>query len=54
VIGDPRLTDKPYGRRIWQSLPPMRRTRSLDDVVAFLSDGAYQNFHQGFTGTPAT
>ena len=27
VICDPRLTDKPYGRRIWQVLPPMRRTR---------------------------
>ena len=28
VICDPRLIDKPYGRRIWQSLPPMRRTRA--------------------------
>ena len=27
AICDPRLTDKPYGRRIWQSLPPMKRTR---------------------------
>jgi len=55
VIGDPRLTDKPYGRRIWQSLPPMRRTRSLDDVIAFLSADGYQNFHQGLAaGTPAT
>ena len=35
MICDPRLTDKPYGRRIWQSLPPMRRTRELADVVAF-------------------
>jgi len=35
MICDPRLTDKPYGRRIWQSLPPMRRTRDLDDVLAF-------------------
>jgi ATP-dependent DNA helicase DinG len=35
MICDPRLTDKPYGRRIWQSLPPMRRTRDLGDVVAF-------------------
>ena len=36
AICDPRLTDKPYGRRIWQSLPPMRRTREQADAVAFL------------------
>ncbi len=35
MICDPRLTDKPYGRRIWRSLPPMRRTRELADVEAF-------------------
>jgi ATP-dependent DNA helicase DinG len=35
MICDPRLVNKPYGRRIWQSLPPMRRTRELADVVAF-------------------
>ncbi len=32
MICDPRLVTKPYGRRIWQSLPPFRRTR--DEVVA--------------------
>ena len=36
VICDPRLIDKPYGRRIWQSLPPMRRTRDEDEAAAFL------------------
>ena len=36
AICDPRLTDKPYGRRIWQSLPPMKRTREEADAVAFL------------------
>jgi ATP-dependent DNA helicase DinG len=35
MIGDPRLVDKPYGKRIWKSLPPMRRTRDLADVQAF-------------------
>ncbi|HEY5862737.1 MAG TPA: ATP-dependent DNA helicase [Casimicrobiaceae bacterium] len=35
MICDPRLTDKPYGRRIWQSLPPMRRTRDEAEAVAF-------------------
>ena len=35
MICDPRLISKPYGRRIWQSLPPMRRTRSEVEAVAF-------------------
>lgn len=38
MICDPRLVGKPYGRRVWQSLPPMRRTRILDDVIGFFSD----------------
>ncbi len=36
MICDPRLVDKPYGRRIWQALPPMQRTREAGDAVAFL------------------
>jgi ATP-dependent DNA helicase DinG len=36
AICDPRLTDKPYGRRIWQSLPPMKRTREDAEAIAFL------------------
>jgi ATP-dependent DNA helicase DinG len=35
MICDPRLVDKPYGGKIWRSLPPMRRTRELADVEAF-------------------
>ncbi|MBI1395827.1 MAG: ATP-dependent DNA helicase [Betaproteobacteria bacterium] len=35
TICDPRLVGKPYGRRIWQSLPPMKRTRVLDEAVSF-------------------
>ncbi|WP_250472426.1 ATP-dependent DNA helicase [Caballeronia sp. GAFFF1] len=38
MICDTRLVDKPYGRRIWQSLPPFKRTRELDVVRAFFSD----------------
>ncbi|MEP7328176.1 MAG: ATP-dependent DNA helicase [Betaproteobacteria bacterium] len=38
AICDPRLTDKPYGKRIWQSLPPMRRTREAEDAVNFLRE----------------
>ncbi len=35
MICDPRLITKHYGKRIWRSLPPMRRTRVLDEVLAF-------------------
>jgi len=35
MIGDTRLVDKPYGKRIWQSLPPMKRTRIAAEAVAF-------------------
>lgn len=38
MICDRRLLDKPYGRRIWMSLPPMRRSRSLQDVLEFFRD----------------
>jgi ATP-dependent DNA helicase DinG len=37
MICDRRLVEKPYGRRIWQALPPMRRTRELADVEAFFA-----------------
>jgi ATP-dependent DNA helicase DinG len=40
VICDPRLVDKPYGKRIWRALPPFRRTRSLADVEAFFGERA--------------
>ena len=35
MICDPRLISKSYGKRIWQSLPPFRRTRELQDAVGF-------------------
>lgn len=35
MICDPRLISKPYGRRIWQSLPPFKRTRDLKVVLQF-------------------
>jgi ATP-dependent DNA helicase DinG len=40
MICDTRLVDRPYGRRIWQSLPPMRRTRKLREVVEFFEGAA--------------
>lgn len=38
MICDPRLISKPYGRRIWQSLPPFKRTRFLADVQVFFEN----------------
>jgi len=35
MVCDPRLPGRPYGQLFVQSLPPMRRTRSLDEVRAF-------------------
>ena len=37
MICDPRLVDKPYGKRIWRSLPPMKRTREVTEVEAFFA-----------------
>jgi ATP-dependent DNA helicase DinG len=39
MICDARLVEKPYGKRIWLSLPPMRRTRLEGDAVAFFAAG---------------
>ena len=38
AICDPRMLTKPYGRRVWQSLPPMTRSKVESEVVAFLED----------------
>ncbi|MDH4456254.1 MAG: ATP-dependent DNA helicase [Candidatus Methylopumilus sp.] len=38
MICDPRLISKPYGRKIWQSLPPFKRTRFLAEVQAFFEN----------------
>jgi len=40
MICDPRLISKPYGKRIWQSLPPFKRTRLEADVIAFFKPAA--------------
>ncbi|UCV10093.1 ATP-dependent DNA helicase [Dechloromonas denitrificans] len=37
MICDPRLLSKPYGRRVWQSLPPMKRTKELSEVINFFA-----------------
>ncbi|OIR16229.1 hypothetical protein GALL_29490 [mine drainage metagenome] len=35
MICDPRLISKHYGKRIWQSLPPFKRTRDAAEAAAF-------------------
>ncbi len=40
MLCDPRVISKPYGRRIWQSLPPFRRTRVQADVIDFFQKGS--------------
>jgi ATP-dependent DNA helicase DinG len=40
MICDPRLLTKQYGRRIWQSLPPMKRTREVAEVEKFFEQRA--------------
>lgn len=35
MICDPRLISKPYGKKIWQSLPPFKRTREQSVACAF-------------------
>jgi ATP-dependent DNA helicase DinG len=37
MICDPRLITKPYGKRVWRSLPAMRRTRELDEALEFFA-----------------
>jgi ATP-dependent DNA helicase DinG len=43
VICDNRLVTRPYGSVFLKSLPPMRRTRSLDEAVAFLQQPRQEN-----------
>ena len=40
MICDPRLISKHYGKRIWQSLPPMKRTREEAVAVGFFQPPA--------------
>ncbi|HSQ05032.1 MAG TPA: ATP-dependent DNA helicase, partial [Burkholderiales bacterium] len=40
VLCDPRVYTKSYGRRVLESLPAMRRTRSAEEAIAFFSTPA--------------
>jgi ATP-dependent DNA helicase DinG len=37
MLCDPRVLTKSYGKRVWRSLPPMRRTRDAAEAVEFLA-----------------
>ena len=37
MVGDGRLADKPYGRRLWRGLPPFARTRDPAQACEFLA-----------------
>jgi len=37
MICDPRLFSKGYGKKILRSLPSMKGTRKIDDVLAFFA-----------------
>ena len=45
MICDPRLFSKSYGKKILRSLPSMKGTRKIDDVIGF--------FERGAVGAPA-
>ena len=45
MICDTRLVDKPYGRKLWQALPPMRRTRDAAEAIAFFEAGSHKMMH---------
>ncbi len=47
MICDPRLISKPYGKRIWQSLPPFKRTRVQADVIQFFKPTTEQEQQDG-------
>lgn len=51
MVGDARLVEKPYGKRLWRGLPPFARTRSLDEVLAFYARRAQPANAQGLSAS---
>jgi ATP-dependent DNA helicase DinG len=45
MLCDPRILSKPYGARVWQSMPPFTRTRELKVVEDFFHSLKSQNQH---------
>jgi len=42
VIGDPRLTNKAYGRIFLNSLPAMKQTSDVHEVINFLTENTME------------
>jgi ATP-dependent DNA helicase DinG len=38
MLCDPRVISKPYGKRIWQSLPSFKRTREQSEAIEFFKN----------------
>ncbi|HEX7385745.1 MAG TPA: ATP-dependent DNA helicase [Castellaniella sp.] len=47
MVGDGRLVDKPYGRLLWQGLPPFARTRDPQVALGFISASPHQGSAEG-------
>ncbi|MER1967037.1 ATP-dependent DNA helicase [Castellaniella sp. GW247-6E4] len=47
MVGDGRLVDKPYGRRLWRGLPPFARTREAAQACEFLASPPAQAAEEG-------
>ncbi|AOB32115.1 helicase [Bordetella sp. H567] len=43
MVGDVRLVEKSYGKRLWRGLPPFARTRELNEALAFLDRKTQEN-----------
>lgn len=52
VVCDPRLLGRSYGHRFLESLPPMRRTRDLDEVRDFFNAEGGSSGHCGIPASP--
>lgn len=53
MVGDVRLVEKSYGKRLWRGLPPFARTRDLAAAVEFLREGPSQGkARPGSAGAP--
>ena len=54
MICDPRLITKPYGRSIWQSLPPMRRVRTVTEAAQFFRQLESPHSHHSHSSEVST
>jgi ATP-dependent DNA helicase DinG len=53
MVGDVRLVEKTYGKRLWRGLPPFARTRELNEALAFLHRKTDETDTEGGPAVPA-